>query len=44
MDTYTTCNSINTLLGRWYCSLCDKNSTVRSKTGHINSNFHKRSE
>ena len=28
----------------WYCSFCDRNRNVKSETGHINSNFHKRRE
>ena len=46
METYLTCNSTNNHLGKWtwYCNLCHKNMNVNSKTGHINSNFHKRRE
>ena len=44
MDTYKTPNSTNTHLGNWCCSLCDKNMNVKSKTGQIISNFHKRRE
>ena len=46
IETNTTCNSITTHFSNrsWYCSLCDKNMNVKSKTGKINSNFHKRRE
>ena len=44
MRTYTIRNSTDTHLGEWFCSLCDKSMNVKSKTGHINSNFHERRE
>ena len=38
METYTTCKST------WYCSLCDKNMSVKRKSGHIIFIFDKRRE
>ena len=46
MEVYTTCNSTNTHLSNrsWYCSSCDKNLNLKSKSGQFNSIFHKRRE
>ena len=44
MHIYTTRISTNNHLGRWCCSLRDKNMNVKNKTEYINSNVNKRRE